>query len=1060
MIVLVWLAGCAWLDADDVSAFSDRDSDGVLWQDDCNDQDPTVQSSVRWYLDGDGDGWGNAGAPVDACARPEGTAARDGDCDDTDPNVRPDAVERCDAGDVDEDCDGQADALDPDGAIGGSLWFPDADYDEQGDRDAIPVDGCDGPDGWVLDGKDCDDADDTVYHGAPEQCGGVDMDCDGRIGDADADVTGKQTWYLDSDSDGFGDASTTVSACAAPAGYVADATDCVDTDAAVNPLLAWYGDADGDGFGDAAVLKTGCIAPTAHVADATDCDDSSADIHPAAAETCDDADVDEDCDGDSDDADPGAVGRLPWYVDGDEDGYGAGAREFWCDPPADVSDNDEDCDDWRADVHLGALEAWYDGIDQDCLEDSDYDQDGDGDDRTPQGKDCDDLDAARHTAAVEVFYDGIDADCAGDSDLDADGDGHDRDLDGGDDCDDADAAVHPGVVEVFYDGVDADCAGDSDLDADRDGYDAALVGGIDCADTDPARYPTAEEYIDGVDSDCDGKDFACGDVTRRVPLDYPSIQPAITASCPGDTVRVSAGDWNGRLVISNAITVKGLPGAVLRNTAGQPVVRMSRGVLRDLVVEGTPGGPTIDVLSGTGARLEGIVAHANGGQGVNVDRHTSFTMLDSVVEDGSAADGGGMYTQSSPDLTIQRSTFRNNQALTYGAGLAVSMGTGTLIEDVLFEGNTKAAYGGGATVSGDATIRRASFIDNEAGYGAGLQVAGDALVEDSVFEGNRATGTWAGVLDSDGDLEVRGTTLSGNDSPYTMRISSVSGVPNVVQLSDVEVVGNVNDFAAIYVTGDSINLSGLVVANNTADGISGYVSRLDAEEVIVAANSGTGIFVGAGAFPSPSISLRRATIVGNGGDGLYLYLYPGPVALSGVVAAWNARAFVAQAPTGTITVTDCATFGNGAVRGLQMPPVSCLTSNPNFVTWGSGLPYAAWDLHLAPDSPLVDAGSAVVLDADGTQGDIGAYLAPGDLFGASAYQDDSDGDGVYDGWEVAHGLDATTDDAGVDRDGDGLTNGVEFAAGTHPRLLDTDGDGYDDGDEVGAGSDPLSPFSP
>ena len=61
---------------------------------------------------------------------------------------------------------------------------------------------------------------------------------------------------------------------------------------------------------------------------------------------------------------------------------------------------------------------------------------------------------------------------------------------------------------------------------------------------------------------------------------------------------------------------------------------------------------------------------------------------------------------------------------------------------------------------------------------------------------------------------------------------------------------------------------------------------------------------------------------------------------------------------------------------------------------------------------------------------------------------DSDGDGLPDSWEVAHGTDPLVNDASADPDGDGLTNAQEFTAGTDPQNADTDGDGVPDGIEL------------
>lgn len=69
---------------------------------------------------------------------------------------------------------------------------------------------------------------------------------------------------------------------------------------------------------------------------------------------------------------------------------------------------------------------------------------------------------------------------------------------------------------------------------------------------------------------------------------------------------------------------------------------------------------------------------------------------------------------------------------------------------------------------------------------------------------------------------------------------------------------------------------------------------------------------------------------------------------------------------------------------------------------------------------------------------------------------DTDGDGLYDWWEMSNTLDKNNPlDADEDNDSDGLTAKEEFTYKTNPNNADTDGDGINDGDEVSQGSNPV-----
>ncbi len=510
----------------------DEDCDGAADdEDDDVAADPAGTDGIRtFYTDADGDGYGDA--PVLACDLPDGAVEQDGDCDDALADVNPDAAERC--GGTDEDCDGLEDDDDPDVTGTMSFWV-DADDDGFGDPDER-VQRCAAVTGLVSDGTDCDDDDPAVNPAAIEVCDPdqTDDDCDGLANESGDTIP----YYADADGDGFGtdsgDASDTVDACAQPAGFVPDDTDCNDANAGINPGRLevcdpndvdedcdgvsddddptkagplWSVDDDGDGAGDAATAVVYCdTVPSGLIQDASDCDDTNPAVVPGATEACDG--VDNDCDGLTDDEDAPVTGQVPFYPDGDADGWGTGIATavLACTAPSGMVADPGDCDDGDAAVNPGADEMCGGG-DEDC--------DGLADDADPEGP-----------VDGDPYFLDLDGDGFGSTPILACAQPAGAVLDGTD-CDDTDVLVRPGGTEVCGGGdedcdgaVDEDGALGSDIyyaDGDSDGWgdpadillacagQAGFVGDAgDCDDSDANVNPDAQETCAAGDEDCDG----------------------------------------------------------------------------------------------------------------------------------------------------------------------------------------------------------------------------------------------------------------------------------------------------------------------------------------------------------------------------------------------------------------------------------------------------------------------------------------------------------------------------------------------------------------------------
>lgn len=118
-----------------------------------------------FYLDSEGDGFGNATNHIEACLAPVGYVLDNSDCNDNNANIHPGATEICDG--IDNDCDASSADGSEDTQLGAACDGTDSDLCKEGNY-------------YCASGSlACSDTNENTY----ELCDGLDNDCDGSIDD-------------------------------------------------------------------------------------------------------------------------------------------------------------------------------------------------------------------------------------------------------------------------------------------------------------------------------------------------------------------------------------------------------------------------------------------------------------------------------------------------------------------------------------------------------------------------------------------------------------------------------------------------------------------------------------------------------------------------------------------------------------------------------------------------------------------------------------------------------------------------------------------------------------
>jgi hypothetical protein len=279
--------------------------------------------------------------------------------------------------------------------------------------------------------------------------------------------------------------------------------------------------------------------------------------------------------------------------------------------------------------------------------------------------------------------------------------------------------------------------------------------------------------------------------TLRVPNDYLTMQEAIHAAQPGDSIIVASGTY--RLYSGNITIIK------------HSIILKSENGTKKTIIEGTGKSPVITFVEDSHSVIDGftiktidrkgISPNLEGG-GIYCARSSSPTITNNIIIENHAVFGGGIHCAPYSSPIITNNVISRNKATRFGGGIA-SYRASPNIGNNKITGNEASNAGGGVfCYKGSPRMTNNCIWENQGKSGGGVACDRSActLINNTITLNSAAHG--GGLFFDKGSVRIINTILWKNKDDLYSGLFNPSSRPDHSDIGDGDFKGLNGNIAA------------------------------------------------------------------------------------------------------------------------------------------------------------------------------------------------------------------------------------------------------------------------